>query len=130
MNEYAQAWIEALESGKYEQTTGALCKVDLAGKTIIARRYCCLGVACEVLGVEMILDIKKYGHTLKILETDVSDEGPSYRIGQINRSERQKLGISKELMEKLITYNDSYKWSFPRIAAFLRSYFYKETPNA
>lgn len=39
MNENAQKWVEALESGEYEQGRGAL---ELDGK------LCCLGVACRV----------------------------------------------------------------------------------
>ena len=34
-------WIEALRSGKYKQAKGMLQN---------ARGYCCLGVACEILG--------------------------------------------------------------------------------
>lgn len=39
MNENAQKWVEALESGEYEQGGGALCRDD---------EFCCLGVACDV----------------------------------------------------------------------------------
>ncbi len=35
-------WIEALRSGKYQQGKGMLNRGD---------QYCCLGVACEVLGL-------------------------------------------------------------------------------
>jgi hypothetical protein len=41
-------WVEALRSGKYRQTTGRL-KKKLPGKHV---GYCCLGVACKVLGVK------------------------------------------------------------------------------
>lgn len=39
MNENAKAWIEALRSGKFEQTQGWLRNHE---------GYCCLGVACEL----------------------------------------------------------------------------------
>lgn len=39
MNENAQKWVEALESGEYKQGRGALLK---------GYEFCCLGVACDV----------------------------------------------------------------------------------
>lgn len=38
-----EKWLKALESGKYKQGQGYLCKID-NGKP----RYCCLGVAAKV----------------------------------------------------------------------------------
>ena len=43
LNKNAQKWVEALESGKYSRGTGYLCCIS-RGK----RRYCCLGVACDL----------------------------------------------------------------------------------
>ena len=40
--EIAKIWVEALRSGKYEQTRGKL-KMD--------ESYCCLGVLCEISGL-------------------------------------------------------------------------------
>jgi hypothetical protein len=37
-------WVRALRSGKYRQGTGALRSKD--------DEYCCMGVLCEVLGLE------------------------------------------------------------------------------
>ncbi len=45
-----QKWIEALRSGKYQQTTGMLHEIG-AG-------FCCLGVACEV-AIENGVAVKK-----------------------------------------------------------------------
>lgn len=42
MNENAKKWIEALRSGKYQQTKGALKNTE---------GFCCLGVACELSGL-------------------------------------------------------------------------------
>ena len=49
LNPSAQKWVEALRSGKYEQTRGALRKGDW---------FCCLGVACE-LAIESGVDIRR-----------------------------------------------------------------------
>lgn len=43
MNDNAKKWVEALESGEFEQGTGYLCKNN---------KYCCLGVACELYSRE------------------------------------------------------------------------------
>ena len=40
-------WVAALRSGDYKQCQQQLAEVDDRGK----HSYCCLGVACEVLGV-------------------------------------------------------------------------------
>lgn len=40
--ENIRKWVEALRSGKFQQTNGALRDLD---------GYCCLGVACEVSGL-------------------------------------------------------------------------------
>ena len=40
--EHMRLWVEALRSGRYEQTTGRL-----RGET----GYCCLGVACDISGL-------------------------------------------------------------------------------
>jgi hypothetical protein len=40
-----QAWVDALRSGEYKQTTRVLCRLDGNGKPV---GYCCLGVACDL----------------------------------------------------------------------------------
>lgn len=46
--ENIRKWVEALRSGRYEQTSGTLAAVDIDGKIT---GHCCLGVACEVAGI-------------------------------------------------------------------------------
>ena len=41
LKEHRAKWVEALRSGKYEQTDGVLRDKEATG-------YCCLGVACEI----------------------------------------------------------------------------------
>jgi hypothetical protein len=60
MNEVAEVqkkWVDALRSGKFEQGQGFLHKSD--GK------MCCLGVACEVMGLERLnpLDSTALGYS-------------------------------------------------------------------
>jgi hypothetical protein len=46
-------WIDALESGKYTQTKAQLGYQNCQGD----RSYCCLGVLCEIAGVESRVDV-------------------------------------------------------------------------
>lgn len=48
--EFAERWVKALRSGKYQQATGSL-------KT--KSGYCCLGVACKIKGAR-IADLKDH----------------------------------------------------------------------
>lgn len=43
--ENIRKWVEALRSGEFEQTMGALCTAEEKSGS---RAYCCLGVAAEV----------------------------------------------------------------------------------
>lgn len=45
-------WVEALRSGKYKQANGYLRDNEDC--------FCCLGVACDVLGLEPVLDGNLY----------------------------------------------------------------------
>ncbi len=42
MNDNAKKWVEALESGRFQQAKGKLRTAD---------GFCCLGVACEISGL-------------------------------------------------------------------------------
>lgn len=46
LNKNARAWIWALRSGKYKQTTGILTQADVTTGEIVGN--CCLGVGCEL----------------------------------------------------------------------------------
>jgi len=99
LTEAQQLWVDALRSGKYEQTTGQLLKDG---------RYCCLGVACEVAmyhGVIFEYDGENgdltgnfVGDWLEI----TTDKGPYTQ-------------------EKLIDLNDKEKKSFSEIADYIES---------
>ncbi len=45
MNDAVKAWVAALRSGDYKQTTGQLNKTVLD-----EQRFCCLGVLCDIQG--------------------------------------------------------------------------------
>ena len=94
MNALQEQWVEALESGEYKQGQRNLCYED---------KYCCLGVACEVMGVEKtyIGDTVRFGNCLVTLSERLMN----------------KLGIEKQ--SHFIVMNDSGK-SFKEIAQYIR----------
>jgi hypothetical protein len=55
-------WVAALRSGEYLQGKGVLKKVNKDDEI----RYCCLGVLCEVAGLELEEDLSKPTGTAKV----------------------------------------------------------------
>jgi len=94
-----KAWIKALKSGKYEQTTG--CLKDEEG-------YCCLGV-CEML--EGKLTKKGYingtTNTGRLSISTLKKYGFRDREGKIGEN------------EWLTSLNDDKGWTFKEIAEFI-----------
>ena len=87
-------WTSALRSGHYTQIQGAMAN-DYG--------YCCLGVACELAGVEC--DDLTDGHELTF-------------IGTYDRTLPTALGINDDDMIELALMNDTGA-SFNRIANFI-----------
>lgn len=49
--EFGEKWVKVLRSGKYKQGTGfLLSRIPLNSKTSRDNTYCCLGVACAIVG--------------------------------------------------------------------------------
>lgn len=48
--EFKQKWLEALRSGKYKRTMGALRETWDMDNEVYS--YCCLGVACDIAGAK------------------------------------------------------------------------------
>lgn len=72
--ELKKRWTDALRSGEYDQTQGWLRD---------KRGFCCLGVACEVFGPEVGLDVKPTTSAVKDhwLYGNLSDNLPIELIG-------------------------------------------------
>lgn len=104
--EHAKAWIEALESGKYEQCTGGLRSEN-------GKQYCCLGVACDISNLgefEMPQGVSYYmpvngDRGNKHIPEVVSNYYPDFNPYQ------------------LVLMNDAKGKSFKEIAAYLRECF-------
>lgn len=104
-------WIAALRSGKYKQGKRKLRVED---------RYCCLGVACEVLGIEGVKDSEGYycySNLFAVAPQKVVEE-----LGLIN-----EVGSRNDGSTNLTRLNDEGK-TFEEIANELESgaYFIRE----
>lgn len=90
-------WTEALRSGEYKK--GKFCLHEKKGKN---QRFCCLGVAADVL---VDADWIPRGSFWTM-------DGKEYTLSD---NIRERLGISRNVMWKLIDFNDGEK-SFSWIA--------------
>lgn len=90
-------WVKALRSGEYGQTTGSLYRSANDA-------YCCLGVLCEVAGLNRLGNAKTLDRSTRFRPLrDALDLGSA------------KAGAQ----EKLIDLNDEEFWSFKRIATWI-----------
>lgn len=87
-------WVNALRSGKYNQTTHKLKYTKLNENMEWETKYCCLGVACAI----------------KIAAPHVDEDICKATF------------LDMEIQRKLAKFNDSGKWSFKRIAAYIERY--------
>lgn len=108
--ELKNKWIEALRSGEYKQGQGRLVQSD----DNYAKNYCCLGVLCDVMGMEDNGNVFQDKYS-RIYETGMYDL-------------TEPLGLTKKvvvkgkptvLQDKLIQANDDLGWNFEKIANYL-----------
>lgn len=104
------AWLEALESGQFQQRMGYLCQ-----KNDDFVQHCCLGVLLETLGVEKTFDTVRsifcYMRCAATLPKEVVEElGFFDETGSISE---------KNSRWNLARWNDA-GWTFREIAGFIR----------
>lgn len=115
LNSYQVRWLNALENGDYEQGLGSM-RNDKKGRP----RYCCMGVACEVLGYELhrqMPDSNVFG--VLAVDTEHADNAASVVHNLMPRSINERLGLTLADDVALASMNDG-RWSFLDIAATLR----------
>lgn len=121
-----KSWVEALESGKYKQTAGALHRVEPSDDSPVG--YCCLGVLCDLaakkgvvttsiqgdfMGYESLLDPFPVTAVLPYAVVNWAGlDSPNPKVTTNNPS-----GIDG--ISHLATLND-YGLSFRKIAALIR----------
>ncbi len=100
-----RAWIKALRSGEYKQTTSRLQKGD---------SFCCLGVACDIF-------IPKYKQQLglggELKGISPSDQDAPKWLKEINTDFEKRTDIkSNNGFAEIMGLNDSLGYNFNRIA--------------
>ena len=143
--QHMRLWVEALESGEYQQGTGRLAKMirtdtDSSEWQV---KYCCLGVACEVAIANGVpLSVQRYGHGEEgfltydgqgdVLPQRVRawlglDSGvPLFAGPTTYRSPGDADDPSMEVFYEdvdAVTANDVFEWDFNNIAAHLRDFY-------
>ena len=113
--EFAENWLEALESGEFVQgQVNLFSEVEYIDKVV--EEYCCLGVAGIVCGYdkEEIRDAGVYMNHIDQAEAKYSL--PGELIGTAVKGEK---GYNS-LVDKLIYLNDTKHYSFIDIANWIR----------
>ena len=116
--EFVDDWADALESGDYEQGQYKLYHKNTAN---LKEDYCCLGVACLVLGV-----FRNDIHDYSMPESQYyyyKPDGASIDAIEIPRMlvSSDHTGGPGTIGDRLATCNDK-GWSFSSIAKFVRRY--------
>lgn len=120
-------WVADLRSGKFKQGKGGL-RIRPTSDTV---RHCCLGVACETAianGVPLTIRNRAYDDAF------VDDESGDEWSGSLPPVVSKWLGIESDNIvwgssdanaspNNAIGANDSYNWSFEKIADKLEEHF-------
>lgn len=109
---FIRKWIDALRSGDYKQGRGALCSDK--------NKYCCLGVACELLPKKFkgiwIEDKEDNSWNLTINGDEDAHFG-----GDLPNEILNYIGINCYIQNDLINLNDLNKLSFKQIAKYIET---------
>lgn len=117
-NEFQLKWLEALENGEYEQQTNYLKRRGLDDKI----RYCCLGVACEIINFNLELlfdDYDKFSYGYKIGESIFMGAAPTEVVVKLKLKSHNGQITNYDVFSSLSQMND-YGASFKEIAKFCR----------
>jgi hypothetical protein len=102
--EIKQKWTTALRSGDYKQGRACLRSID--------NEYCCLGVLCDVIGLEWHMSDND-----SILYS-ISFGGHNYSAF-LPEALKNLLNLTTEDHEYLVSLNDTKRWSFRHIANYI-----------
>ncbi len=109
-----KAWIEALRSGKYQQTHRVLCY----GKGFCCQGFCCLGVLADINNIPTI----ENQSTVSVSYNFPGDEIDRIISGTIpDKWWLTHTGLSHTLKSQLIHMNDNIQKSFVDIANRIES---------
>ena len=112
----AMKWADALESGEYEQTQGALREGD---------SFCCLGVLCN-LHAQAKPKIAANEHKTKYYMGHEGELPPEVMAWAGVKSDEGDFYVKgSDEPQSLINMNDTERLTFPKIAKVIRKH-YKE----
>jgi hypothetical protein len=129
--EIKKQWVDALRSGKYKQTRGALRR-DHHGTP----GYCCIGVLCEVTKQGEWSQSGKsdrlqgiYGYSTQATDDEIcnwegrgfTEDGKDVGEGELGRILRDRFKLDSDIESTLIGMNDEQSESFNTIAAFIEA---------
>lgn len=100
-------WIVALRSGEYRQGTGRLDSEDSDGNV----RHCALGVLHQIAAVNNVIEFKRHPNGIATYGRNVAGANPDVL---------KWAGIDHKQANTLIILNDDKRWSFKRIARWIR----------
>jgi len=118
-NDKTEIWVDALRSGKYKQGTGQLqeeiltTNADAEDEFIPAGKFCCLGVACEALGIDY-----------ENADGMINDDDDAEALGlEASYNYEDDAGDVPHVQDQddLATLNDTFHWSFEQIADALEA---------
>lgn len=78
--QHRATWIEALRSGEYKQGVNSLCRMGMDGDP----RFCCLGVAADLAGVEVMDDFTIPGSNRAYKSTAAAMSGDSFDFEEVS----------------------------------------------
>lgn len=100
-------WTEALDSEKYAQVRGVLHRTEPQQRIGDEPGYCCLGVLCEVAGLEQ----NAFGH-FKMVDGWAGSEPSPAQLAE--------WGITIDEANDLIQMNDNDRLPFPEISEWIK----------
>jgi len=139
-NENTEKWVQALESGEYDQTYSslvgpAMCDSEGGPADELNTGYCCLGVAAKVFGWLDRDEVYVWQSTntgVGRMTPPPEDEDMQWLESSTGASlpdpHQKFLGMTDDEQNKLIKMNDTERSTFKEIAAALREC--QQNPNA
>lgn len=119
-------WMAALLSGKYRQGRTRLRTEVLVEPLLVEpepeAEYCCLGVLCDLEGVEWFRDGAIYQRVEGAgyrEEADGIENGNFYATTELPKALRSALGITDNQERYLIALNDRHRFDFKQIAEYI-----------
>jgi hypothetical protein len=122
-------WAEALRSGRFTQG-----KQHLTRRFPMMTTYCCVGVACEIAGLQSEADRQRDATTLAVAtflrygRYRVSDLAPRELLEWLGfdlpapHVHKARLYLAGGYHNDLVELNDVHDWSFESIAAAIEKY--------